>query len=53
MRPTDERALAAAKAQGADAGNAVAAGNCFGWGRRAGMGPSGVDLKGFVSFHVA
>ncbi|NLV23514.1 MAG: prolyl oligopeptidase family serine peptidase [Deltaproteobacteria bacterium] len=51
MRRLMNGALAAAKAQGADAGNAVAAGYCFGGAAVLEWARSGVDLKGFVSFH--
>lgn len=43
--------LAVAEAQGADVTNAVAMGYCFGGAAVLELARSGVDLKGFVSFH--
>ncbi|TKB25600.1 dienelactone hydrolase family protein [Desulfopila sp. IMCC35006] len=44
-------ALDAAKAQGLNTGNAIAAGYCFGGAAVLEMARSGADLKGFVAFH--
>jgi dienelactone hydrolase len=51
MRSLLNAGLAAAKAQGADTGNAVAMGYCFGGAAVLELARSGADLKGFVSFH--
>jgi dienelactone hydrolase len=51
MRSLLNAALEAAKAQGADSGNAVAMGYCFGGAAVLELARSGADLKGFVSFH--
>ncbi len=44
-------ALDAAKTQGLNTGNAIAAGYCFGGAAVLEMARSGADLKGFVTFH--
>lgn len=44
-------AMEAARAQGADLGNAVAMGYCFGGAAVLELARSGADLKGFVTFH--
>lgn len=51
MRTLLNGALAAAKAQGAEIGNAVAVGYCFGGAAVLELARSGAPLKGFVSFH--
>jgi dienelactone hydrolase len=51
MRKLLNAALEAAKSQGADSGNAVAMGYCFGGAAVLEWARSGVDLKGFVTFH--
>lgn len=51
MRDLLNGALAAAKSKGADAGNAVAMGYCFGGAAVLELARSGADLKGFVTFH--
>jgi dienelactone hydrolase len=51
MRALLQEALRAAKAQGADTDNAVAMGYCFGGAAVLELARSGVDLKGFVTFH--
>ncbi|MBN1142110.1 MAG: dienelactone hydrolase family protein [Deltaproteobacteria bacterium] len=51
MRRLMKGALATAKARGGEVGNAVAAGYCFGGAAVLELARSGIDLKGFVSFH--
>ena len=51
MRTLLEGALATAKAQGGNVNNAVAMGYCFGGTVILEFARSGVDLKGFVTFH--
>jgi dienelactone hydrolase len=51
MRVLLNGALDAAEAKGADMGNAVAMGYCFGGAVVLELARSGADLKGFVSFH--
>lgn len=51
MRRLLTGALDAAKAQGADIGNAVAMGYCFGGAAVLELARSGAAMKGFVSFH--
>jgi dienelactone hydrolase len=51
MRSLLDGALDAAKARGANLGNAVAMGYCFGGAAVLEFARSGVDLKGFVTFH--
>ena len=51
MRALLKGALQQAAAQGADAGNAVAMGYCFGGAAVLEFARSGADLKGFVTFH--
>ncbi|MFZ7128047.1 MAG: dienelactone hydrolase family protein [Desulfobacterales bacterium] len=51
MRSLLYGALEAAEAQGANIGNAVAIGYCFGGAAVLEMARSGADLKGFVTFH--
>ena len=51
MRALLTAALEAAKSKGADTGNAVAMGYCFGGAAALEMARSGADLKGFVTFH--
>lgn len=51
MRSLLNAGLEAAKAEGADSANAVAMGYCFGGAAVLELARSGVDLKGFVSFH--
>jgi dienelactone hydrolase len=51
MRDLMNGALQEAKAQGADIRNAVAMGYCFGGAAVLEWARSGVDLKGFVTFH--
>ncbi len=51
MRALMEGALAAAEAQGANAGNAVAMGYCFGGAGVLELARSGADLRGFATFH--
>ncbi len=51
MRALLQGALKAAKEKGADSGNAVAMGYCFGGAAVLELARSGEDLKGFVTFH--
>lgn len=51
MRSLINGALNAAKASGANVGNAVAMGYCFGGAAVLEMARSGADMKGFVTFH--
>lgn len=51
MRALLNAALKAAQAQGANTGNAVAMGYCFGGAAVLEFARSGADLKGFVTFH--
>ncbi len=51
MRALLNGALETAKANGADTGNAVAMGYCFGGAAVLELARSGSDLKGFVTFH--
>ncbi|GAA3947258.1 dienelactone hydrolase family protein [Allohahella marinimesophila] len=51
MRSIMQAAIKAAAAQGAKTDNAVAMGYCFGGAAVLELARSGVDLKGFVSFH--
>lgn len=51
MRDLLYGALETAKKQGADTGNAVAMGYCFGGAAVLELARSGADLKGFVTFH--
>ncbi len=51
MRALMNAALKQAQAEGANVGNAVAMGYCFGGAAVLEMARSGADLKGFVSFH--
>ena len=51
MRSLLYGALEAAKSRGADTGNAVAIGYCFGGTSVLELARSGADLKGFVAFH--
>ncbi len=51
MRALMNTALDAAKMKGADAGNAVAAGYCFGGAAVLELARSGLNLKGFATFH--
>ncbi len=51
MRNLMQAALQAAKQQGANLNNAVAVGYCFGGAAILELARSGVDMKGFVSFH--
>lgn len=51
LRERMNGALAAAEAQGANVANAVAAGYCFGGAAVLELARSGVELKGFVTFH--
>jgi len=51
MRALLYGAMEAARAQGADLGNAVAMGYCFGGAAVLELARSGADLKGFVTFH--
>jgi len=51
MRAYIDAALDAAKTNGADIHNAVAMGYCFGGAAVLELARSGVDLKGFVTFH--
>ena len=51
MRALMQGALDAAKARGADIGNAVAMGYCFGGAAVLELARSGADLKGFATFH--
>lgn len=51
MRKLLNAALEAAKAEGADTGNAVAMGYCFGGAAVLELARSGAELKGFVAFH--
>jgi len=51
MRALLNGALETAKAQGANANNAVAMGYCFGGAAVLEMARSGADMKGFVTFH--
>jgi dienelactone hydrolase len=51
MRALMNGALQAAGARGANLGNAVAAGYCFGGAAVLELARSGADMKGFVTFH--
>ncbi len=51
MRQLLQGSLDAAKAQGLNTGNCVAMGYCFGGSAVLELARSGIDLKGFVSFH--
>lgn len=51
MRALMNGALAAAAAEGADTGNAVAMGYCFGGAAVLELARSGAELKGFATFH--
>ena len=51
MRALMQGAVEAAKAQGANTANAVAAGYCFGGAAVLELARSGADLKGFATFH--
>ncbi len=51
MRALMQGALTAAKSKGADAGNAVTMGYCFGGAAVLELARSGAALKGFVTFH--
>ena len=51
MRALLYGAMEAARAQGADLGNAVAMGYCFGGAAVLELARSGADLKGYVTFH--
>jgi dienelactone hydrolase len=51
MRALMLGALDAAKAKGANTGNAVAMGYCFGGAAVLELARSGADLKGFATFH--
>jgi len=51
MRALMLGALETAKAQGANTGNAIAMGYCFGGAAVLELARSGADLKGFASFH--
>lgn len=51
MRSLMYRALETAKSMGANAGNSVAVGYCFGGAAVLELARSGADLKGFVTFH--
>jgi len=51
MRNLLEAALRAAASNGADVGNAIAMGYCFGGTAVLELARSGADLKGFVAFH--
>jgi dienelactone hydrolase len=51
MRALIQGALDAAKANGADTGNAVVMGYCFGGAAVLEFARSGADMKGFVTFH--
>jgi dienelactone hydrolase len=51
MRALMSGALQAAAAQGGDTGNAVAVGYCFGGAAVLELARTGVDLKGFTTFH--
>jgi dienelactone hydrolase len=51
MRALLNAALKTAQAQGADTGNAVAMGYCFGGAAVLEFARSGADMKGFVAFH--
>jgi len=51
MRSLMKGALAAAKGEGANIENAVATGYCFGGAAVLELARSGVDLKGFATFH--
>lgn len=51
MRALMQGAMAAAAGQGADLGNALALGYCFGGAAVLELARSGADLKGFASFH--
>ena len=51
MRALLNAALKTAQAQGANTGNAVAMGYCFGGAAVLELARSGADLKGFVTFH--
>jgi dienelactone hydrolase len=51
MRALIQGALDAAQAQGANVGNAVVMGYCFGGAAVLEFARSGADMKGFVTFH--
>jgi dienelactone hydrolase len=51
MRALMQGALEVAQKKGADIGNAVAFGYCFGGAAVLELARSGADLKGFVTFH--
>ena len=51
MRTLLNAALKAAQAQGANTGNAVAMGYCFGGAAVLELARAGADMKGFVTFH--
>ena len=51
MKALMNGALDAARAKGADVGNTVAAGYCFGGAAVLELARSGADLKGFATFH--
>ncbi len=51
MRALMNGALAVAESKGADTGNAVAMGYCFGGAAVLELARSGADLKGFATFH--
>jgi len=51
LRRLMKGALETARAKGADTGNAVAMGYCFGGAAVLELARSGVDLKGFATFH--
>ncbi|MEN8807176.1 MAG: dienelactone hydrolase family protein [Desulfobacterales bacterium] len=51
MRALLNAALKTAQSQGADTGNAVAMGYCFGGAAVLELARSGADMKGFVTFH--
>ena len=51
MRALLNAALKTAQSQGADTGNAVAMGYCFGGAAVLEFARSGADMKGFVTFH--
>jgi len=51
MRALLNAALKAAQSQGANTGNAVAMGYCFGGAAVLELARSGADMKGFVTFH--
>ena len=51
MRALIQGALVTAKAKGADTGNAVVMGYCFGGAAVLEFARSGADMKGFATFH--